>query len=198
MNAEEVAKAISIPLERWHGQCHTVSLAIVKKKLFGPSRVARGTCEGVGSQHSWVVLSARPGSMYEKSTPLLDPTLWTYRDDVEGLFFGTCASKWHTPKGAGDLWAFGCPQSPGGEELIPKEPITGSATSFLRFLKTTAGTLSYGFWMRFFSQCPMANPPILRDLIDACYRDERIRGAIPVDIVGMLTDHNPSGLYLAD
>ena len=157
-------------------------------------------CSGVGSQHSWVVLSGRPGSMFEKKVPILDPTLWTYRDDVEGLYFNTAGgTPWHTPKGAGDLWDFSCPQSVGGDELIPREPITGGATAFLAFLKAqVGGPLSYGWWMRFFSQCPMANPPILRELIDACYRDERIRGTIPIDIVGMLTDHNPGGLYMAD
>ena len=35
-----------------------------------------------------------------------------------------------------------------------------------------------------------------REIIAAAYADDRLRVLIPIDIVGMLTDANPGGLFL--
>lgn len=76
------AKEILGPLDRYHRNCHVASLHLVREGL--GDRVARGACRGVGNQHSWVVI----GDPYAPAI-IIDPTLWSYRSDVSGVFVGS-------------------------------------------------------------------------------------------------------------
>lgn len=72
LSVDEVVEAIGVPFDEWAHQCHGISIAIVKSGLLPASRVARGSCDGVGGQHSWVVCSTDPGACYDRSVPPVD------------------------------------------------------------------------------------------------------------------------------
>lgn len=68
--ARRAAAALE-PLSKWHHQCHAASLALVRAGI--GTRVARGTCVGVGGQHSWV------GDMLdERHRPHGYGSIWDY------------------------------------------------------------------------------------------------------------------------
>ena len=85
MSPDEVAELIHIPVESWAQQCHSISLAIIQAGLVPGARVARGSCRGVGSQHSWIVDG---WNCYDPDAKIIDPTLWSYargrRHDLAG------------------------------------------------------------------------------------------------------------------
>jgi hypothetical protein len=71
------------------------------------------------------------------SSWIVDPTLWCYRKDVEGVWVGTYGDGIHRPHGKGSIWKWGRPVAalPGQElELTPAEPWSGAAEDFLRLL----------------------------------------------------------------
>jgi hypothetical protein len=185
---QEIEQAIDRPFDSWAKDCHAVALAIVKSDLIsGDRRVARGWCEGVGGQHSWVVVGK---DCYAPDAQIIDPTLWSYVDSVEGVWYGTTADGLHTPHGAGSIWAWGRP-SHGGGESIPSPDVEGAAADFLKML----GPLDYVGWSVLASSAPVGGWPAA-EVIKAMALDKELSGLVPIDRVGMLTDLNPSGLYL--
>jgi hypothetical protein len=190
LSADRVAEAIGIPIPQWAHQCHMVSLAIVKARLFPiDTRVARGGCQGVPSQHSWVVLGDDCDAM------VLDPTLWSYVPGTPILWVGFTDERPHVPHGSGSLWDYGKPQTTGGEpiELTPKRPLSRDALDLLEMI----GPLDRRGWGM------LANAPVgggwpAAELFAAMDDTREVRAAIPIDVLGMITTRNPSGLYLAD
>jgi hypothetical protein len=191
---KDVEKAIEIPFEKWAHDCHTISLAIVKSDLIeGPRRVARGWCDGVRGQHSWVVVG---NDCYADDAKIIDATLWSYDDSVEGIWFGSMTDDRHTPHGGkGTIWTWGQPAHCGGEsiELKPEKELSSLAATFLEML----GPLDYMGWGALASQAPVGGWPAA-EIIEAMYHTPELQMLIPIDRVGMLTDINPSGLYLPD
>jgi hypothetical protein len=146
--------------------CHGASLKLVQSGIFGvKARVARGWCDGVAGQHSWVAVS---GDCYDVKGEIVDPTLHQYRPDVDAVDWrGTISMPgWHRPHGFGSLFDVARPYNHGGEviELDPST-LSRSARTFLEVL----GPLDAQGWIQ--------------------------RAFIPIDIVGMLTDINPGGFY---
>jgi hypothetical protein len=186
---EEVEKAIERPMADWARDCHSVSLAIVKSGLV-EGRVARGVCSGVGAQHSWVVVG---DDCYDHDAQIIDPTLWSYRDDVEGIWTGSIGHGWHAPHGAGSIWAWGRPTPFGGEpiSLTPSTPLSKDASAFLALI----GPLDRDGWAYFVSNAPVEGWPAA-EIISAVADTKRLAHFIPIDRLGMLTDRNPGGLYL--
>lgn len=186
--AEEVLDT----LDRWAYDCHSASLALVKSGKLGTCRVARGSCTGVrGGQHSWVVLG---DDCYDDDAAIVDPTLWSYDDSVTGVWTGGYCDGRHMPFGKGSIWKWGRPDHPvgGGEiiELTPEEPWSESAKVFLNLL----GPLDRRGWA-VLAHAPVEEWPA-REIIGAMYQDRRLAPLLPIDIVGMVTDLNPGGLYL--
>jgi hypothetical protein len=184
----EVKKVLG-PLDGWAGHCHGASMAIVEHELF-TCRVARGTCEGVGSQHSWVVLGK---DCYDKEAPIIDPTLCGYRDDVKGIWTGTMRDGLHRPHGQGSIWEWGRPVAGDGEkiELDPGDtPFSVDALAFFDAL----GPLDRMGWAR------LANAPVeewpAAEIMPAINRT--VGPLVPIDIIGMLTNENPGNLYIAN
>lgn len=179
-------------LERWDKDCHAASIHLVKTRIFPDARVARGSCRGVGSQHSWVVL----GNPYDPDA-IVDPTLWSYVPDVTGVVFADAAADkraW-VPHGSGSIFRFGCPASGDGEEMVPPG-LSREAEVFLDLCRSAHGsTLDRRFWAGLFNS-PMGGWPSA-EIIEACAKDRRFSALIPIDVVGMLTDLDPGGLYLA-
>lgn len=183
-----VAAEVLDPLPRWACQCHDASVQLVRSGLLGECRVARGCCSGVGGQHSWVVMG---DDCYDDGAGIVDPTLWSYRDDVDGVWVGSYADGWHTPHGKGSIWQWGRPNTPTGEvvDLTPRKPWSREARLFLE----TLGPLDRQGW------ASLAHAPVERwpagEIFDAMI-ESGFEALIPIDIVGMTTDRNPSGLYL--
>lgn len=181
---EGLAKAIG-GLDRWAKNCHAQSLAIVRSGFLpSTARVARGFYPGIGSQHSWVVL----GDPYSAHTPIIDGTLWSYTDEAPRFVTGHNYSLPHTPHGSGtSIRDLGETKGP----LIELPGLSKPARDFLA--KHAPNGLGIINWHHLANSCVEGWPS--GEIIDAMYRHKTLRALIPIDIVGMLTEHNPGGLY---
>lgn len=183
---------IAFPLDRVSHNCHAVSLAIVKSRIYPGARVARGSCKGVMGQHSWVAL----GDPYDDHAGIIDATLWSYDPAVKGVWTGALTGVgWrHRPQGYGHFFRGTRPEHHGGETVVLKpaafQALSVDAIEFLDML----GPLDIGGWMMV-GNLPMQGWPA-REIIEAML-DSDLGVYVPIDIVGMVTDRNPSGLYLA-
>lgn len=177
------------PLERWSCQCHAASITVVKSGVVAPARVARGTCTGVFGQHSWVVLG---DDCYDDDAEIIDPTLWSYDDSVEGIWTGTYQDGRHRPHGKGSIWEWGRPDEASGPviELTPRQPFSDEAQDFLDLL----GPLDEEGWA-VLAHAPVEGWPA-KEILSAMLDTKELGHRIPIDIVGMVTDRNPGGLYL--
>lgn len=185
-SVEDLVAAIGIPFAEWHHQCHAISLAIVRSGAV-EGRVVRGHCRGVGP-HSWIARGLNPGDVYDENTEILDPTLWSWREDVEGVWYGNLAHGWHVPAGAGRL--LGTPMHGGGEEidLGLDHPYLDAARAM--------GPLDRVWWHRFLTG-PLQGVAA-GEIILAASRDRRVSALVPIDVLGNMTNANPSGLYLRE
>ncbi|WNN95164.1 hypothetical protein SEA_MAGRITTE_213 [Microbacterium phage Magritte] len=195
----------------WAFNCHVASIAIVNSGLYPGSRVARGAAQGVGGQHSWVVLpgiSTPPGELvdpYDPNARVLDPTLWSYDERVQRVLEGPNLLR-HWPKGLGMLNIDELPYYDGSQAdrdiVMPREvadKLSYKARDFLLKL----GAVSYGSrevrmppvnWMHL-GNAPVQGWPAA-EIIEAMYHTPGLAAFVPVDIAGMLTTLNPEGLYL--
>lgn len=184
----EAVERVLAPLDRWAFNCHGASATLVQSGVLGDRvRVARGWCENVIGQHSWVVCG---WDCYDPRTPLIDPTLWSYDDEVEGIWTGTLASGKHVPHGSGRIWDWGRPDPPTETpmELNPSEPFSQSALDFLEQL----GPLDERGWIEL-AHAPVEGWPAA-EILNAIV--ECVGPFVPMDILGMLNDDDPTGLYL--
>lgn len=173
--------------------CHSVSLALVRSGLLGKGgpkgpRVARGACMGVGSQHSWVVL----GHPYDQTATIVDLTLWSYNGSQPRIWIGDLMSGFHHPKGLEWIFNSDKPHTRGGEPiLLDEEKLSASARHFLQ----TIGPLDAPGWAALWSRCGMVGWPA-KEILEAFVDQNRgMAPLVPIDIVGMVTDRNPQGLY---
>lgn len=186
---DDIAVKLGCSVRSMAHNCHGVSLAIVKSGIVGPvSRVARGTCVGVGSQHSWVVVGE---DCYDRRAVIVDATLWSYDKSVRDVWVGTLGR--HQPHGSGSIWRFGAPPAPVGPAvaLTPSQPLPEAAVSFLELCSKTG--LDMDGW-RFLAHAPVEGWPAA-EIIAAMCETAALRHLPPIDIEGMLTDRNPNGLY---
>lgn len=162
--------------------CHGASVAIVGSgKLEGRARVARGRCEGVGGQHSWVVLS---DDVYDEDAYIVDPTLWSYRDDVDGIYIGPADRFGHTPHGAGSIWTYDKPDLPSGPVIPCPGDLSEDAALFLS-MAAPLGLDRAGWGVLLHS--PVGGWPAA-EIITAAHADRQLAAMVPVDILGHLTE----------
>lgn len=187
---EEVEDIVGSPAASWENRCHEISLKIVKSDLFPYARVARGTAVGIGSQHSWVVLNK---NVYNRYALILDPTYYVNIGHDPLLWWGTTDDGIHYPKGHESIWDVGLPLSPVFENTsyrFSRDGLSAAAISFLHMIEP----LDIQGWAK------LANGPMVgwpsEEIIARMYEDDLLRPLIPIDIVGMVTDINPKGLYL--
>jgi hypothetical protein len=201
-DVRELATLIGADAEAWFHNCHSASIEIVKSGLYPGARVARGTTRGVGGQHSWVVIpydGFRPDGSdgplpYHPNAVVLDATLWSYDPQMPRLYRGLNLGR-HKPHGFGMIWDAARPPEPIEEpiELTPEFELSSMAKEFLSddFL----GPLDRRGWSA------VANGPTggwpSSEIILAMHQTKKLTALIPIDILGMLTDVNPAGLYLA-
>ena len=85
----QIMDALGGDLAPWSRQCHAASIAIVRARIFPHARVARGWCQGVPGQHSWVVVGGgddyTPACYDRERAQIVDPTLWSYDKNVSGI-----------------------------------------------------------------------------------------------------------------
>jgi hypothetical protein len=185
---KQAEKALA-PLSRWAHDCHNAALALVNAGLGVDMRVARGWKTGVTSQHSWVVVGM---DCYDLDATIIDPTLWSYVPSVKGVHVTTRREDpTYRPHGAGDIWQFGRPDLPKGPtiQLKPKKPFSKDAALFLELL----GPLDWQACLA--SRCPVEGWPA-GEILAAIDDTPSLESVVPIDRIGMLTDRNPSGLYL--
>lgn len=182
------------PPTTWAHQCHAISRALLDwpelAERFPQRRVARGSCRGVAGQHSWVVLGT---DCYDEDTLLLDLVLWSYDATKPVKWVGTLRSGLHQPHGAGNIFDWGKPEHMGEADVVltPSTPLSDRAKLFLGVL----GPLDRRGWNMLLSHAPVGGWPA-GELIAAALDTPELAALVPIDRAGMLTDRNPSGLYL--
>lgn len=188
---DDVAAVLGKPFEDTAYDCHGVSLSLVRNMPeLKTGRVARGWAFGVTGQHSWVVL----GDPYDSTATIVDATLWSYTDDVDGVVVLPGWSKRYTPHGArGHIFNKGMPHSSGGEiiELSEegKEYLTPRAWDFLKMF----GPLDFLGWHQL-AHAPVKGWPA-KEIISAMWLTPGLSALCPIDVVGMVTDLNPAESY---
>lgn len=174
-------------------QCHGVSHAILQAGLV-QGRVARGRCYGVRGQHSWIV--AGP-DCYDPMVRIIDPTLWSYDDEVPDVWEGALADGRHHPHGwlqGRSIWSWGRPDRPTGRivHLAAGLELSDGARRFLKAL----GPLDARGWSTLANEAPVSGWPA-GEIFAAMNDTPALAAVVPIDKLGMLTDRNPGGLYLA-
>lgn len=175
--------------DKWAQQCHGASIHLVNDLApYVQARVARGTCNEVFGQHSWVVLG---DDCYDEDATIIDPTLWSYDESVPGIWIGSMRDGLHKPHGTGNIFQWGRPDPASGPvvEIEPEGGWSPLATTFLELL----GPLDERGWY-VLAHAPVEGWPAA-EILSAI--DDRFPGIVPIDIIGMLTDKNPGELYLA-
>ena len=187
---KKAVSAALAPLEQWSHRCHEASIAVVKAKIIPGARVARGHCIGVGGQHSWVTI----GDPYADGVQIIDPTLWSYDREIKGIWYGKGGPyRRHTPHGGqGSIWRYGKPTHGGGPtiELTPSFELSEAAKDFLALIEP----LDRRGW-DLLAHAPVTGWPAA-EIIAAIDDTAALSAIVPIDILGMLTDRNPGGLYL--
>lgn len=182
---------IGIPFREWARRCHEISLALVRTGQYGRCRVARGGCQGVPSQHSWIILG---DDCYDPGAIVVDPTLWSYADDVNGILVTRNLER-HTPHGYGEFFRAPMPSCYGGPdiELTPEIPLGEDALEFLDVL----GPLDLRGWGEV-AHLPVLGWPakeILTAMTETQTKNASLGVLIPIDVRGMLLDGNPGSYY---
>lgn len=182
---KDITKAIG-GLKKWAHNCHACSLAMIQTGLLpDAARVARGWHSQVRSQHSWVVL----GDPYDNNVIILDGTLWSYTDTAPIIFYGK--SRKHVPHGKGNIWDHGFPEYPTGPIIHLDQALSDDAYFFLSQIAPLG--LDFRGWATL-ANSPMQGWPS-KEIITAMYNTSDLRGLVPIDIVGMVTDLNPHEMY---
>jgi hypothetical protein len=183
-----VEAALGSPKSDWAHQCHAMSLALVRSGLLPEgARVARGWTKKILSQHSWVVL----GDPYDPAATVVDITLWSYDASVPTIYVGRAKDRPHVPHGAGSIWQYGRPPEPVSEVVELAEDPGPRANDFLR-LACPTGLDQQGWGVLIHS--PVEGWPS-KEILTAVAHTPKLAGLIPIDILGMVTDENPKGLY---
>jgi hypothetical protein len=189
MTPELVEELTGMRWEDTAHACHAVSLALVKSGHWPRARVARGSCRGVGSQHSWVVVG---DNCYAPNAKIVDATLWSYDDMIKGVWTGTAHAGLHHPHGGwGSIWTHSQPPPP-TDEVIPLDVELSNVGRTFRELAAPDGLDIRGWHV--LAHSPVRGWPAA-EIIGAMYDTPRLKMIPPIDIVGMLTDKNPNGLY---
>lgn len=196
--AREIVDAIQTldPLDEWAHNCHAASIQIVQQLPVGAARVARGAARGVVSQHSWMIVGM---DCYDERALIVDPTLWSYREDVDGVWTGTYADHIHRPHGYSTqtMIEWGCPVGGDDDPIELNWPEGGpsiEAKMWLGMFERTTN-LDRQFWSMLANHAPTKGWPI-GEFLAAMDDTPDVTALVPIDILGMLTDRNPGGLYL--
>lgn len=187
---ETARSALGGSLERWACQCHAASLALVKAPLMPEGRVVRGWCDHVFGQHSWMVVGM---NCYDPDALIIDPTLWSYDDVVEDIWVGRMGDRpEHMPHHNWTFWDHKPKRGPGEDIPLERYDSLGRAA---RMYMDLILPLDYKGWCNFATHVGALGWPV-GQVVEAMYAQKNLRGALPIDLIGMTTEINPHGLYL--
>lgn len=182
------AEAALDPMRQWSKRCHEASVALVRSGAFPGARVARGVCNGVGGQHSWVVL----GDPYDQKATILDPTLWSYTGVASEVYVGDCKKWRHRPFGTGNIFEWGRPPEPTGKVVKLTPPKGGWSEAAHHFLMVL-GPLDLEGWA-VLAHAPVQGWPA-KEILGQIRKHPGLEQRIPIDIVGMVLQEQCDGLY---
>ncbi len=185
LDVQEVEIAIDVPFADWANNCHGISLQIVKAGLVEGGRVVRGTALAVDSQHSWITA----GDPYDPEAAIIDPTIWSCHQDIEGIWYGTLKDNLHHPHGQGNVWEAGRPPDPVGEII----PLNADLSDHARIFMNLVGPLDRTGWSVLLHS-PVGGWPS-KEILTAASKQQDLAVIIPIDILGNATDTNPGELY---
>lgn len=182
-------QAVGQPLTEYAYNCHLASLKLVRSGALGVRcRVARGWTPGILGQHSWIVLG---WDCYDPEATVVDATLWSYLKTEPQVWIGSASERPHQPLGTWEsIWKWGRPNEP--IERIVALNRKGLSDDALRFLDWL-GPLDHRGWIQL-ANAPLGDWPA-GEIFAAMTRTPGLRGAVPIDILGMITDLNPGELY---
>jgi hypothetical protein len=134
---------------------------------------------------------------YDDDALIIDPTLWSYVDEVEGVWISTYRDSpyEHRPHGKGSVWDWGRPAradetSEMPLDITPEGGWSDDAQGFIDML----GPLGRTGWIQL-AHAPVEGWPS-KEILAVMWQHPKISAHVPIDIAGMATDLNPSGLYL--
>ncbi len=130
---------------------------------------------------------------YDERATIVDPTLWSYDPEVEGIWVGTMKDGRHHPHGKGLIWDYGRAGNTEGEIIELAVPVSPWAQNFL---EAFGAPLDYHGW-DLLAHAPVEGWPAA-EIIAAMDDTPALAHMIPIDIVGMLTDRNPGSCYLKE
>jgi hypothetical protein len=190
----ELSQAVGVPYPQWGRRCHEISLKLLRTGRFGRGRVARGWCPGVDSQHSWIVLG---DDVYDPNAIIVDPTVHAYVPEAFGIYVQYIGESPHRPHGYGYRTGISDvldaeardPDAYENVDLTPASPLSPVTLGFLDALLP----LSRAGWAVLAEgpMCGWASGEIIAAMADT----DELRALVPIDILGMVTDRNPSQLY---
>jgi hypothetical protein len=153
ITADSLASLIGREVEDWARDCHAVSISIVRTGIIPDGRVARGYCDGVGGQHSWIV----KGDPYAPDM-IIDPTLWSYVPSAPPLLIvdDPKTNPWgHRPHGGYNIWKVGAPVSGTGSPVVlDTSNLSREAQGFVKVLDPLDAT----GWGNLFSNAVLGWP----------------------------------------
>lgn len=188
---------------QWAKNCHAASLHLVRSGVLPTgSRVARGWCDTVpGSQHSWVVVNTtdmRYADPYAPAPLVLDPTAWSYQTGAAARpSVWTSTGAGYHPHGtlgpAALPGALPSPQDP-SRTIAPDEDAYRALTPEAKQFLEHHGPLDARGWMAL-TKCDVRTFPAA-EIVHLMRATPRLRAFVPIDLWGMLTADDPSGVYL--
>ena len=198
LTLDDALELADITKEQASHNCHAVSLALINHPEFPTARIARGACSNpdaiIGGQHSWVVIGT---DAYDPYATVIDPTIWSYSDTIDGLVITTMQDGEYHPHGwveGMNMMAWGRPDTPHGDilELADNYEPSARASLFIDML----GPLDWQGWSIMLSQAPITGWPA-GEITAAAENTPALSPIIPIDRLGMLTNTNPNNLYIA-
>jgi hypothetical protein len=187
-------EAVGIPAAQWGGNCHSISLKIIKSGLLGPGRVARDSARAVTGQHSWIILGdAEHPDPYSEESVIADPTIFHYEGRDPYVLVKQNLMHTHWPQGTGDIWTSGGPPPGPTGKLIELEGYADLSDLARSFLELCGYPLDYWGWA-YLVHGPVQGWPA-GEIITAMCATKELAVVTPIDIVGMTTELNPKGLY---
>lgn len=129
---------------------------------------------------------------YDPDGLLIDPVLWSYSEEDPFILVCKLSELGHRPHGAGNIWQWGRPPEAEGEPLLltPPRGFSVEAQQFLELI----GPLDRRGWS-ILAHAPTEGWPA-GEILAAISDTEELEAIVPIDMIGMLTDRNPGGLYL--
>ena len=136
-----------------------------------------------------------PRARQRPMATVLDPTLWSYDPSVTSLYRTVNLTR-HMPFGFGNIWQQGGPLPAPTREIIEIAGLDQLSADAIRFLDIAAPDgLDFIGWSHLASS-PTGGWPS-GEIIEAMHNTPRLTALISIDILGHVTDVNPSGAYMA-